>query len=521
MANFDYSQDGAALGDAARYTISPFDAIDIDPDEARLDQHGAMAKLQEGGGPATGGAPYEEAQNNVPRRPGLSENGNELPAGLKSRATSLPGPVETPATATEVAQDSQVAPEKTARDYAMQAMAGMAENQRGAGDAVKQLAAQPSLASTIQPLQDKLSAPSMQPLNPRQAGYNPTQPQGPGNMPGQTNYRPGVGSRVLRGLEGAARGIAEGGVVGGAAGAIDPRAVGGAGYRDPNADFTRDTNVQGWRQKQITDQIAAATKSYEDESKRATGIAAEQGKVALIGKDLAGAANAQQTQDAGGKTLDEKVFSSLVTDQKMDPLVALQKIKAAANVKDPTLQQQYLDALKDGDAVTQKQIEKTIKATKTDPAVAVVDARAEDRPDKGGGGTGSKPIPEAQKRIILGTKQKEEDRVDAQLHAGYDKTMQPYKMADWVKDRQTIQDQFEAQIETAGGTPTHMTIGPDGRWKAEDAAAGEVIPPAKAAAPGSAGEHSLATAMKLPFNKGKTAAQVKADLIKRKYKVTP
>jgi hypothetical protein len=44
---------------------------------------------------------------------------------------------------------------------------------------------------------------------------------------------------------------------------------------------------------------------------------------------------------------------------------------------------------------------------------------------------------------------------------------------------------------------------------------------ASAAPSGATKQHSLRTAMALPFNKGKTAAQVKADLESHGYTVTP
>ncbi len=83
-----------------------------------------------------------------------------------------------------------------------------------------------------------------------------------------SNYRPSVGQRILRGVAGAGRGFLESGLMGAAAGAIDPRSTYSrdnpsrqyAGYGDPNKAYqTAEQQRQG--------QLAAETQNLADSRK--------------------------------------------------------------------------------------------------------------------------------------------------------------------------------------------------------------------------------------------------------------
>lgn len=80
-------------------SLSPLSARGLDPDEAAADRAGTMAKLL---GPTDSpkanwyDPPAEEAQNNPPPRPGISQNGNPLPPGLQVRQPGVPTPDSPP-----------------------------------------------------------------------------------------------------------------------------------------------------------------------------------------------------------------------------------------------------------------------------------------------------------------------------------------------------------------------------------------------------------------------------------------
>ncbi len=96
-------------------------------------------------------------------------------------------------------------------------------------------------------------------------------------------YKPSVGRRIARGLEGVGLGLAESGLRGAIAGGIAPQSTGLSGYRDPNSKFAA---AQQQNQQQIADvdqQIAqgnTAAKQREGDIQNLTRIGAGLGSTA-------------------------------------------------------------------------------------------------------------------------------------------------------------------------------------------------------------------------------------------------
>jgi hypothetical protein len=222
----------------------------------------------------------------------------------------------------------------------------------------KQLADLPSVESSIKPLQDQRAA-AATPLNP-------------------ADYKPSFGQRLVRGLQGFARG--------GVFGAVDPTIGGAQAYGAPTRQFGIDTALQAQRVGGIDQSIEQARKNYQDTSSRIKANAQEARSTATAIKDVGAAYKDVNTPQKEGNP-EQQAFDSLVKGG-MAPSDAFAKVKQAANVKDPTIQQQYLDALTSGDAAKMAAIEKTIRATRTDPQVQVINAAADRR-------TAGKPNPNA------------------------------------------------------------------------------------------------------------------------------
>lgn len=182
---------------------SPVTASGQDPDEVR-EQMMAQKALRMGNSSLAGGV----SPLNLPAAP----------------AAAPAGPVSTPA--------SNVEPPGFNADVARQSMSGQLEAGRRLAATGDQMTADPNIARLEQArMADEAAAPNA------------------------SDYKPGFGTRLLRGLKGAALGLAEGGVFGMGAGALDPALVrGGTAYGAPTDAY--DTALAANKQK-----VAADTES--------------------------------------------------------------------------------------------------------------------------------------------------------------------------------------------------------------------------------------------------------------------
>lgn len=159
---------------------------------------------------------------------------------------------------------------------------------------------QPTAESTNAPLEAQRSA-LAQPLN-----------------PSEKEYRPGIGTRIVRGIDAVRRG--------GVLGAVDPADVGGKAYGAPNRQFDIDTQRRAAQVGALDTEMSDNLKNQAADTARLKDIATEQraqGTMALdIGKTASGQETAehndqlaqvrQQLADQGGKpkTYEQAVIAS-------------------------------------------------------------------------------------------------------------------------------------------------------------------------------------------------------------------
>lgn len=273
-------------------SLSPLTKAGIDPDDARMDRAGTMDKLL---GPAEP-APWYEAQNDVPPRPGSSPNGNALPPGLNSRvqapqdapeADGPDAPATTPTgqtipvgTARRIATDpsgtstnapdaapvpagvtpsgnATVAPPKPSwADLQRQNVtSGMASLDKS-DQALQTMQNQPDLASTTKNLEAQ-----------RQNQAQPLPAYDPQTGKLLSEYKPTVGQRLARGVEGFARA--------GILGAVDPKIGGGEAYGAPNSAYQREVQQRGGRVASLDQQIKNAADNWKATSDRAKATATD------------------------------------------------------------------------------------------------------------------------------------------------------------------------------------------------------------------------------------------------------
>jgi len=202
------AQDWSNLGDASVFDglpkpASPISSSGQDPDELRESLRAQGIPLQFGY-PQPGD---DQAQQN----PGMARIAQVEQAQQQPQASPMAaGPTPT-AAAGGGGPATQFEPPGVNADVARQAMSGELESGRRLMDTAGQMVPDPQIAALEkQRMADEAAAP------------NPA------------NYKPGFGTRVLRGLKAAGLGFAEGGIRGSILGAIDPELIrGGTAYGAP------------------------------------------------------------------------------------------------------------------------------------------------------------------------------------------------------------------------------------------------------------------------------------------------
>ncbi len=99
-------------------------------------------------------------------------------------------------------------------------------------------------------------------------------------------YRPTLAQKIKRGLAGAGMGLLRGGIVGSAAGAINPTVVGERGYGDPNRAYEQAETARQQNLAADTQALAASRKAFEDATNRVNSIAEQQRGVATAYKNV-------------------------------------------------------------------------------------------------------------------------------------------------------------------------------------------------------------------------------------------
>lgn len=445
--------------------LSPLTAAGIDPDEARMDRAGTMAKLmpdddaqpswadkarqdyedqQQQAAPAPTPAPAQDDSTPAPA-PQLSPNGNPLPPGLNSRQ-----PQPTPAIPASVTPTGDASTPSLA-DRNSKSIGIMETNLQRASQDVQNEAAQPDLAAQTRVLeQQRVNAQR------RQVELeNPTDPK-TGKM--RDEYKPTFGQRIMRGVKAFGTGVP-------------------ADYGAPNKEYGYDKQQAADRVAGTDQQLANAAANYKATSERLAKVASDRRAVATTGKDVTGASIAQQdipikqeqadnaSPDAAAQKLKD-AYTQRVADADVQGLKGPQRTFAIINGKLPDPKQATADEIALGQATAAWHHDHP----KQQPSLEDVrNIRAAASGSEIKGAPGSKPIPPALQNKILDEKKAAMAQATQFYRDGVDnsKESKTYTKDMWQADMQSAQDKFEAAIEAQGGTPNHMTISPDGVWSAE------------------------------------------------------
>ena len=262
-----------------------------------------------------------------------------VPPVASQPATPAPPPPAKPTTPAAVSTTGNTSATPTGQkswaDYVRQSNDASMSSLQNASQAANQLQNEPSATSQNAPLEQQRVA-LAQPLDP-------------------SKYKPGIGTRIVRGIVGAQKG--------GLAGVVDPTSAGETAYGAPTRQFgidqARRTAQAGVIQSQEDRNIANA----KADSERLKDIGTEQRAVATgygsVAKDATAQQNAEQKADYNQQLEDVK---KQLADQGGVPKTYEQTVIASHDPSlPPAKQQQYKDA---ADQMAKQEIKKFSYAAK-------------------------------------------------------------------------------------------------------------------------------------------------------------
>jgi len=255
-------------------SLSPLTKYGIDPDQARLDRSGTMAKLFP---PDASALPswMNQDQGSTPATPAPTITGRMQPP--TQAPTAAPMQAAIPASVTP--SGDQTKPSLAAGNAAT--IGQMEQDYTKASQDVNNEASQPGIDTTTAALEAQ-RAKDAAPVS----AYDPQT----GKL--LAPYKPSFGQRLARGAEGVLRG----GIFTPQAvlGAIDPAAVGGTGYGAPTAQYGRDVQQQQAKVASDDQQLKNAADNWKATSERLKQVAADRRALGTLGKDVTGASTDQQ-----------------------------------------------------------------------------------------------------------------------------------------------------------------------------------------------------------------------------------
>lgn len=268
---------------------SPVTSSGEDPDELRerlaaqaAQQQAAAARVNPGARP---GEPPDPVLKVRPAAPAPAAP-SAVAAGQLGGAGRQPSPAA-PSPAMAPTPAGTMEPAGYNADVARQAMSGQLE----AGKRLNAIADQTQVDPQIAALQQKELADQAAAPNPQAA-----------------EYRPGFGTRVLRGLRATGMGLAEHGIFGAGLGALDPAAVGATAYGAPNDAYDVAAAKSKAMQGQDAEQLANAQSNF----KLAQDLRAAQEKATQEGGEAYKGAGSTATGQEG----EEEKLQHLPIDQE-------------------------------------------------------------------------------------------------------------------------------------------------------------------------------------------------------------
>ena len=246
-------------------------------------------------------------------------------------ATNAPNP---PSEASHTpAVPAAVTPSGTAEDPNQQGIQRAGEM---AESFSQKLAAQPTLAEELAPIQAKRTLPPQE--------FDPAHPE----------YRPTAGRRILRGLAAVGEGVARGGIRGGLLGGLDPEAVGATPYSAPTRQFSIAAQQQQAQQAALDKQQTMTTEAYKEDTGRAKDVITS---INDIGKNYAAGETAQSRVDVAQARKESADVQQQLADLRQQvqdtlnqgkmPTTYEQAVIASKLEKDPKKAQAYAQAARE------------------------------------------------------------------------------------------------------------------------------------------------------------------------------
>jgi hypothetical protein len=207
---------------------------------------------------------------------------------------------------------------------------------------------QPSVESQNAPLEAQRAAVA-QPLNPQ-----------------DPEYRPGIGTRIARGVRSGLVGLATGGIPGAVVGAVEPGQIrGGSAYGAPVKQFNIDTARRAAQAGVLDKQMQENIDTSKADTDRAGKIASDERAAATTALDIGKTASAQETAEHNDQLAQVR---QQLADQGGVPKNYEQAVIAS---NDPDLpapkRQQYATAAKTIAATEVKKFQYALKASGGDP----------------------------------------------------------------------------------------------------------------------------------------------------------
>lgn len=288
--------------------------------------------------------PQQQAQPSQPAQaapdPRMAVPADQPPnPTLRTRAPQpQAAPTSVPASVTQNGAATGGAPPTTQKDwpayYAQRAMQGGLDAVGKQQSAVDPILNQPTATDADAALIQKRAA-YAQPLDPN-----------------AKEYRPGIGTRIVRGIDAVRRG--------GVLGAVDPGDVGATPYGAPTRQFGIDTNQRQQNAAAIDQQL-----KQEDDARKAD--TDRMGKIGTQEKDIAGAYSGIAKDASEQQTAENKDEVAQIRQQLADqgglPKNDIQLFTAAQTEPDPVKRAQYQKAVDNYTKAEYKKFQYAAKAT--------------------------------------------------------------------------------------------------------------------------------------------------------------
>ena len=327
-------------------------------------------------------------------------------------------------------------------------------------------------------------------------------------------YKPGIGTRIVRGIDAVRRG--------GVLGAFDPKDVGGTAYGDPNRNYQQAEQIRQQQAGAIQQQEDRNVSNYKAESDRQKDIGSEARGVGTAFGNVAKDEVAEQTanQKADYNQQLEQIKQQLA-DQAGDKLPTNDTALAMKFTmeQDPAKKKLYGQAIR-----VRQQMKDDSAGAAADRADARLDKRTSIAQDK-------------ETRVAIDAAARAKDKAVTKAQDALNKAPNdPDAIKAAQTDMQAAQDAYEDELTRRGQKVEPLTVDENLVWRKKDGSAvgHNANPPQPAASPAAAPAAkpsaqvapsgkvvSLAQARELPFNKGKTDAQITADIKAHGHTVAP